>query len=316
MNAEAPFEFLKAHTITSRSWLAAMLERKKEFKNNDLSGQRSMVTENEIIKWCDREDHEDFDVCADDHCQRYQGIIKDVSRSAEQAVTATRGTFLVYDGRICDARFSKACGGRTELFGTCWEDTDLPYLRSISDAVQTHTPVTNESEAERWILGSPEAYCNTADGNILRQILPSYDRETADFFRWKVEYSPDQLEQILKVKSGLEFGTVTDIVPLQRGGSGRIYKLKIVGSKRTLIVGKELEIRRWLSKTHLYSSAFVVKIERDASGTPVQFAFHGSGWGHGVGLCQIGAAVMAVKGITAENIVAHYFKGAELKKLY
>jgi stage II sporulation protein D len=316
MNAEAHLEFLKAHAVTSRSWLAAMLERQKKFKNVRMPSQRSQDTKDEIIRWYDREDHAQFDVCADDHCQRYQGITKVIAKSAEEAVLATRGQFILYNNEICDARFSKACGGRTELFEHTWEETPIPYLQSVSDSAQTQLQLLNEADAERWILSSPDVYCNTSDGKILKQVLPSFDQETTDFFRWKVEYTQEQLLNILHTKSKIDFGVLMDIVPLSRGASGRIYKLKVVGRKRTIIVGKELEIRRWFSKTHLYSSAFIVKTERDAKGVPVRFKFLGAGWGHGVGLCQIGAAVMAENGYKAEEIVKHYFRKSELRRLY
>jgi stage II sporulation protein D len=316
INAKAPGELLKAHAVTSRSWIVAMLERQKKSKNIRIPSQRSQETKNEIVRWYDREDHAHYDVCADDHCQRYQGITKVVARSAEEAVLATRGQILTQKNEICDARFSKACGGRTELFEHTWEETPIPYLQSISDSAQIHPPVMNETDAERWILLSPDVYCNTSDGKILKQVLPSFDQETTDFFRWKVEYTQEQLAHILYTKSKIDFGIVMDIVPLLRGPSGRIFKLKVVGSRRTIIVGKELEIRRWFSKSHLYSSAFIVKTERDAKGIPAKFTLFGAGWGHGVGLCQIGAAVMAAKGCKAEEIVKHYFPKAELEKLY
>jgi SpoIID/LytB domain protein len=316
MNAEAPGELLKAHAITSRSWLAAMLERQKKFKNVRMPSQRSQETKDEILRWYDREDHTHFDVCADDHCQRYQGITKVIANSAKEAVSATRGQFLVHNNEICDARFSKACGGRTELFEHTWEETPIPYLQSISDSDQVHPQLLSEADAERWILSSPDAYCNTSDGGILKQVLPSFDQETTGFFRWKVEYTQEQLVHILYTKSEIDFGMVMDLVPLSRGPSSRMYKLKVVGSRRTIIVGKELEIRRWFSKSHLYSSAFIVKTERDAKGIPAKFTLFGAGWGHGVGLCQIGAAVMAAKGYKAEEIVKHYFRKSELKKLY
>jgi stage II sporulation protein D len=316
MSAEAPFELLKAHAVTSRSWLAAMLERREKFRNSRIPALHSVETSEEIIRWYDREDHVSFDVCADDHCQRYQGITKIISKSVQEAVEETQGLFLVFDDTVCDARFSKACGGRTELFGSCWEEKSIPYLQSVSDSPEQYTQLFNGDDAERLIVSSPDVYCNTTDGKMLQLVLPSFDQETTDFFRWNIEYSSDQLEEILHTKSKIDFGTVMDIVPLKRGPSGRIIKLKIVGSKRTMIVGKELEIRRWLSTSHLYSSAFVVKIERDANGLPVKFVIQGAGWGHGVGLCQIGAAVMASKGFTAEEIVKHYFRKAELRKLY
>jgi SpoIID/LytB domain protein len=316
MSAEAPGELLKAHAVTSRSWLVAMLERQKKFKNVRMPSQRSQGTKDEILRWYDREDHAHFDVCADDHCQRYQGVTKVIAKLAEEAVSATRGQFLVHNNEICDARFSKACGGRTELFEHTWEETPIPYLQSVSDSAQAHPPLLNEADAERWIFSSPDAYCNTSDGRILKQVLPSFDQETTDFFRWKVEYTQEQLVYILYTKSEIDFGMVMDLIPISRGSSGRIFKLKVVGSKRTVIVGKELEIRRWFSKSHLYSSAFIVKTERDEKGIPVKFALYGAGWGHGVGLCQIGAAVMAAKGYKAEEIVKHYFRKSELRKLY
>lgn len=316
MSAEAPVELLRAHAITSRSWLVAMLERQQKGKNIGVPSQRSFQTESELIRWYDREDHTLFDVCADDHCQRYQGISKILSAAANDAVEATRGTFLVSHHEICDARFYKACGGLTEQFENAWEDTPVPYLGTISDAPIHYPPLKTEEEARRWILSFPGAYCNTTDGKVLRQILPSFDQETTDFFRWKVEYGREDLERLISTKSGTDFGTLMDLVPIQRGPSGRLVKLKIVGSAKTLTVGKELEIRRWLSKSHLYSSAFVVDAERDAEGVPVRFVLHGAGWGHGVGLCQIGAAVMAAQGKKADEIVEHYFTGAKLEKLY
>jgi stage II sporulation protein D len=314
MSAGAPMELLKAQAITSRSWLVAMLER--EQRNVGVASLRSIQNDRELIRWYDREDHELFDVCADDHCQRYQGITKILSPRAVEAIDATRGIFLVYKDEICDARFSKACGGLSEQFEFAWEDKNVPYLTSISDAKIQHAPITSELQAEEWILGSPEAYCNTNDKKILKQILPSYDQETTDFFRWKVEYSRKELEELLRTKSGYDFGTLMNLVPLQRGPSGRIYRLRIEGSNLTLVIGKELEIRRWLSKSYLYSSAFNVNVERGSDGLPRRFILYGAGWGHGVGLCQIGAAVMAAQGFKAEEIVKHYFKGAELSKLY
>jgi stage II sporulation protein D len=239
-----------------------------------------------------------------------------IAKSAENAVSETRGQFILCNNEICDARFSKACGGKTELFEHTWEETPIPYLQSVSDSARDHPQLLNEADAERWILSSPDVYCNTSDTKILKQVLPSFDQETTNFFRWKVEYTQEQLANILYKKSEIDFGMIMDIVPLSRGPSGRIYKLKVVGSKRTVIVGKELEIRRWFSQSHLYSSAFIVKVERDAKGIPVKFTLFGAGWGHGVGLCQIGAAVMAVKGYKAEEIIKHYFRKIELRKLY
>ncbi|MCX6133989.1 MAG: SpoIID/LytB domain-containing protein [Ignavibacteriales bacterium] len=316
MSAEAPLELLKAHAITSRSWLVAMLDRQKRGKNVHTPALRSRESDSELVRWYDREDHTAFDVCADDHCQRYQGITKIISAQAREAIDSTRGSFLLHEDEICDARYYKACGGLTELFENAWEDTSVPYLQSVSDGERLYPAVVTEDQAREWILSSPDAYCNTTDGEILRQILPSFDQETTDFFRWKVEYSREELERIVEKKSGIDFGTIMDLVPLRRGPSGRIIRLKIVGSKRSIIVGKELEIRRWLSNSHLYSSAFVAELERDGSGVPSRIVLRGAGWGHGVGLCQIGASVMAARGKKAEEIVLHYFPGARLQKLY
>ncbi len=316
MSAGSPMELLKAHAMTSRSWLVAMLERQKSKEKKEGGLRRTTQTDDELIRWYDREDHARFDVCADDHCQRYQGVTKIMSRTAREAVEETRGKFLTSGGEICDARYYKACGGTTDVFASAWENQTVSYLQSISDAPRPFAPIKTEREAARWLKSEPEAYCNTKDGKILRQILPSFDRETTDFFRWRVEYKREELETILNEKSGFNFGTLMDIVPVQRGPSGRIIRLKIVGSQKTLIVGKELEIRRWLSKSHLYSSAFIVETERDPEGIPLKITLIGGGWGHGVGLCQIGAAVMATKGKKAEEIVQHYFRSAELKKLY
>jgi stage II sporulation protein D len=316
MSAAAPMEFLKTHAILSRSWLLAALQRRKKTKDTSIPVGRIVEMEGEVVRWYDREDHDLFDVCADDHCQRYQGITKITSGQAEEAVLGTRGMVIAYNDEVCDARYAKACGGITEDFETAWEDKRVPYLKSISDAPLPLRPVGTEEEAARWILSEPEAYCNTKDERLLEQILPDFDRETTEFFRWKIEYSREDLEEILRTKSGIDFGTLQEITPLARGPSGRISRLKIVGSKRSMVVGKELEIRRWFSRTHLYSSAFIVTATRDASGEAQTFTFHGAGWGHGVGLCQIGAAVMATRGFSAERILKHYFQGVEIRKIY
>jgi SpoIID/LytB domain protein len=308
MSCAAPMEFLKAHAIISRSWLLAALDRKKKTKETSKPSEK--ITDEEAIRWHDREEHDLFDVCADDHCQRYQGITRIVSKQAEEAVNETRGTVITYQNEICDARYSKACGGITENFDTAWDDKRVPYLESISDAPVFHLPIKTEEEASAWILSAPDVYCQTNDEALLEKILPDLDRETKAFFRWRVEYSRADLEEILREKSGLDFGALKEIVPIARGPSGRISRLKIVGVERSMIVGKELEIRSWLSRTHLYSSAFVVTVEGG------RFIFHGAGWGHGVGLCQIGAAVMATKGFSTEEILKHYFQGVGIQKLY
>jgi len=310
MSGDAPMEFLKTHAILSRSWVLAALDRKKKMNGKSTPVSKTTERRGEVICWYDREDHELFDVCADDHCQRYQGITKIISKQAEDAVRETCGMVMTYQGEISDARYSKACGGLTEEFDTAWGNRRVPYLKSISDASVPHRPVTTEEEASAWILSNPEAYCCTKDERLLEKILPEFDRETKGFFRWVVEYSRTELEEILREKSGFDFGTLQEIVPLHRGPSGRISRLRIVGSKRSVVVGKELEIRRFLSRSHLYSSAFIVKAEAE------RFVFHGAGWGHGVGLCQIGAAVMATRGFSAEKILKHYFTGVELKRIY
>ncbi|MGD0021068.1 MAG: SpoIID/LytB domain-containing protein [Smithellaceae bacterium] len=311
MSARAPLEFLKAQAIVARSWLMAMLAKKKTTRSNPAS-----KTENEIVVWQDVNDHEGFDVCADDHCQRYQGITRIISENVKTAIKETRGVFLVYAEEICDARYHKACGGQTEIFSTAWEDKSLPYLQSVTDHVDTRAPIRLEKDAENWLRNKPPAYCNTADNKILSQILPSFDQETIDFYRWQVIYTRRDLEEIICKKSGIDIGELKNIIPIKRGPSGRICKLKIEGSKRTILVGKELEIRRCLSESHFLSSAFVVSAEHTKSGAVERFIFDGGGWGHGVGLCQIGAAVMASQGFPASEILSHYFTGTILKKLY
>ncbi len=316
MSAAAPMEFLKAHAILSRSWLLAALDRKKKKKETPLLARQIPEKEGKVIRWYDREDHDLFDVCADDHCQRYQGIQKIISAGAAEAVQETFGQVIIDRDEICDARYSKACGGLTEDFDTAWDDKRVSYLTSISDAPVSHRRIGTEEEAARWILSEPEAYCHTEDERLLEKILPAFDRETKSFFRWTTEYSREELEEILREKSGFDFGDLKEIIPLRRGPSGRIRQLKIVGSKKSVVVGKELEIRRWLSRSHLYSSAFLVKVKYDSGENPARFTFHGAGWGHGVGLCQIGAAVMATRGFSAEEILKHYFQGIKIQKVY
>jgi stage II sporulation protein D len=313
MSAHAPLEFLKAQATVARSWLVAMLERKQK---HDSNSNFEKTSDTEIISWHDINDHQYFDVCADDHCQRYQGITKITSENVGEAVRTTQGLFLVYKNKICDARYHKACGGQTEIFSTAWEDKSLPYLQSVTDYVDTHAPIVSEKDAETWLRNKPPAYCNTSDKEILHQILSSFDQETLDFYRWQVIYKRQDLEEIIRKKSGIDIGELKNLIPIERGPSGRICKLKIEGSKRAILVGKELEIRRWLSKSHLLSSAFVVSTVLEQNGKVSRFILHGGGWGHGVGLCQIGAAVMAAKGFPASEILSHYFTGAILKKLY
>ena len=314
MSASAPSDFLQAHSIISRSWLLAMVGKKHLPKPRDTRGADR--PDEECVRWYDREEHSVYDVCADDHCQRYHGLSRIRSHNVLSAVQKTRGVVLVYGNTICDARYSKCCGGWTEEFESAWEPTHIPYLTGINDSAIDRNPLTNEKEVSEWILSAPDAYCRTTDDSILRCILPSFDQETKDFYRWQVSYAREELEGIIKEKSGIDFGTLTDLIPLQRGSSGRIVRLKIVGTDRTFIVGKELEIRRWLSKSHLRSSAFVVETDRGDGGIPGKFTIRGAGWGHGVGLCQIGAAVMAMKGESTEKILRHYYRDAVLRTLY
>jgi len=316
MSATAPAALLRAHAITSRSWLVAMLERKGRPSMAPPVRSPLDASTTEIVAWYTREDHVNFDVCADDHCQRYQGVTKIISPSVAEAIRATRGQFLVFNDEVCDARFYKACGGRTEEFASAWEPVDIPYLRSVCDAPVDRPAVRTEEEMQRWIAQPPQAYCNTTDAATLRQVLPSFDQETTDFFRWTVRTPAEELSELIRKKSGVDLGLLRSIVPLHRGPSGRITRLRLEGEQRTIVVGKELEIRRWLSPSHLYSSAFTVEPVVDGAGRAREFILHGAGWGHGVGLCQIGAAVMATQGISARDIVLHYFRGATLRTLY
>lgn len=312
MSATSSLEFLKAHTIISRSWLYAQLDRCVSVAESCLGYEN----EDEVVRWYAREDHSNFDFCADDHCQRYQGVTRALNPNVALAVEATRDVVLKYDGKVCDARFSKCCGGVTERFSACWEDVDFDYLRAFRDCADglLLPQLTTEEGARAWIESVPDSFCSTDDKAVLSQILNGYDRETNDFYRWKVVYSQSELSALVAERSGIDFGTIEDLLPVERGASGRITKLKIVGSEATRSVGKELEIRRWLSRSHLYSSAFVVDKEMDASGD-VRFVLKGAGWGHGVGLCQIGAAMMGEKGYTCEQILSFYYPGAMLEKV-
>jgi SpoIID/LytB domain protein len=370
MSAKASKELLKAHAVISRSWLLSQINQKG--KNHDKTCG-FIENENERIKWYDREDHLNFDVCADDHCQRYQGITKASTPQVREAIKATRGQVLFSDDEVCDARFSKCCGGVLEEFQNCWENTPKPYLKGLADkkaafnaetakvvsgndetkaagggnidagdnfsaveakhkaagagdiaagnlsaeaetkqnAVAEALPdLSIEENARAFILGSPEAFCNTKDKNILSQVLNNYDQETTNFYRWKVEYSISTISELVKKKSGIDFGDIVDLIPVERGVSGRLVRLRIVGTKKTMVIGKELEIRKTLSETHLYSSAFIPEKTSDG------FVLYGAGWGHGVGLCQIGAAVMGEKGFKYDEILSHYYPNSEIKSLY
>lgn len=320
MSANSSLDLLKAHAIISRSWLIAQIEKQEKITVATQHYESTFATQDEYIKWYDREDHEHFHVCADDHCQRYQGITRAHNPNVVKAVNETSGIILSYKGTVCDARFSKCCGGVAELFENCWEPVNHPYLTAVVDnskfPVGFEKNLTIEKNAVAWLNNSPEAFCNTDDEEVLKQVLNEYDWTAKDFYRWTVEYTNKQLSDLILKRSGRDFGTILDLIPIERGTSGRLIRLKIVGSKLTLTVGKELEIRRWFSESHLYSSAFTVEKQDIQNGIPGKIVLHGGGWGHGAGLCQIGAAVMGHEGYKYDEILHHYFKNITLEKRY
>ena len=328
MSATSSLELLKAHAVISRSWLLAQMKKRREVAESGNNFFSFVKKDDTLIRWHDREDHTIFDVCADDHCQRYQGITKETSSHVAEAIRQTKGQILMDGDDICDTRFSKCCGGVTEEFQYCWEDTPKNYLRSTRDIMLGVKPqdtvapapmpsLQDEAAADAWIRSTPPAFCNTTDKKILSQVLNDYDQETTDFYRWKVTLTQKKLQQLLEEKLKMNLGDILDLQAEERGKSGRISKLRIVGSEKTFVIGKELEIRRTLSDTHLYSSAFVVdKHDIDRKGVPQRFDLIGAGWGHGVGLCQIGAAVMGEEGYRYDAILLHYYQGAEIKKVY
>lgn len=353
MSATANENLLKAHAVISRSWLLAQMQHSEKDKQPSCT-----LKDNpehgcpELIKWYDRDDHHNFDVCADDHCQRYQGLTRASTETVKKAIDQTWGEVLSYEGEICDARFYKCCGGMLEEFENAWEDDHHDYLEVVRDSEEsakvevaareealkkkdaskmkygkdaaTILDLTDEGKAEAWIFANPDAFCNTKDAEILSQVLNNYDQETANFYRWKVEYTQDEIANLVNSKSGEDFGQIVNLVPIERGKSGRLVRLKIVGTKKTMIIGKELEIRRILSSSHLYSSAFVAKrlnaagkyLPEESNEVPAKFELYGAGWGHGVGLCQIGAAVMGAKGYAYDSILYHYYPNAEIVKKY
>ncbi len=315
MSADSPEEFLKAHSIVSRSWLLAQLESKQSpAVQRAVHGGR----DSEVIRWYDREAHTDFDVCADDHCQRYQGVDRIYSGQVSRAVHDTRGLVLEHNGKPCDARFSKCCGGVTEDFRLAWDETAHPYLMPVFDGPgggMPEPPLSGEQAARSFIRDRPDVYCNCTDDTILGRILNDYDRRTHDFFRWRVRLTTEEISALLRKKLDLDLGRIVALEPVERGLSARLKRLRLVGEKATAIIGKELEIRRALSPTHLYSSAFVVDTEGPAK-RPEAFILSGAGWGHGVGLCQIGAAVMACRGIGCREILGHYYPGSVVECVY
>ncbi|HEX2961006.1 MAG TPA: SpoIID/LytB domain-containing protein, partial [Ignavibacteriales bacterium] len=306
MSATSSLELLKAHSIISRSWLLAQMDKAKE-STPGTKHASTFETENELIKWYDKEDHTLFDVCADDHCQRYQGVTKAYTDKVREAIEETRGIVLTYDEKICDTRYSKSCGGISEAFENVWEPVKHPYLSQVVDykydPENLKVDFSDEESADKWIRSNPPAFCNTHDQKVLSQVLVKFDQKTTDFYRWKVEYTQEEISKLIKEKSGIDFGDIVDLIPVERGYSARLIKLKIVGTKKTLTIGKELEIRRILSPSHLYSSAFVVDKQEVNNGVPGKFILTGAGWGHGVGLCQIGAAVMGEMGYSFDEIL-------------
>jgi SpoIID/LytB domain protein len=311
MNAAAPMELLKAHAVISRGWILAQREKRKSPPAD------RPATRGEDIRWFDREEHLLYDVCADDHCQRYQGIGRENERAA-RAVNSTRGQVLVYQGKICDTRFSKCCGGATERFESAWAADHHPYLVKVDDRADgpASPDLRDEEHAREWILSRPRADCDVADEQLLGNCLNDYDRETRDFFRWSVSYAADELSAIVRERLRVDIGDLVDLQPVERGDSGRLTRLRLVGTLDSIVIGKELYIRQALSRTHLFSSAFVPVIERDLDGNPRRFTLRGAGWGHGVGLCQVGAAAMSANGSSYREILARYFPAAQLQTVY
>jgi SpoIID/LytB domain protein len=320
MSADSPPELLKAHSVVSRSWLLAQMRPWKKERHKPSFALQSIGGRKQLIRWYDQESHADFDVCADDHCQRYQGMTKATSATVYEAIRATSGQVLVYGQELCDARYTKSCGGMTESYDAAWEDARFPYLAVSYDGEEFPAgfdlPLADEANAERWIRNSPPAFCNTNDTSVIGKILPDFNQETTDFYRWRVTITQDELQELLRAKIGVDFGAVHKLEAVERGASGRIVRLRLEGERETMVIGKELEIRRALSPSHLYSSAFVVESEGMAGGAPARFTLIGAGWGHGVGLCQIGAALMAERGYDFGRILEHYYRGARLYGLY
>jgi SpoIID/LytB domain protein len=318
MSGAAPLEFLKAHAVISRGWALKRIRGRGQPLFSETS--RGETSEETIQSWTGSEIHADFDVCAEDHCQRYRGLLSDMASDLKRAVLDTRGEVLTHKDRICDTRYSKCCGGMTENFRAAWDDQDIPYLRSLPDNDRSPAgycfPLSKEENAQTWITGSPDAFCNIREEAILKTVLSPLDRPTADFFRWETTYTQEKISRIVAEKTGKNLGGIRDLLPLERGASGRIVRLRIIGTKGSLNVGKELEIRRVLSMAHLYSSAFVLETEPKDDRIPRSFRLIGAGWGHGVGLCQIGAAVMATRKKTHRQILQHYFPGTRMRKDY
>jgi SpoIID/LytB domain protein len=314
MNENAPFSLLKAQAVVARSWTLSQM------KKGGKKGVNERRKKGEVLRWYERDGHVNYVFCNDDHCQRYHGIGKSQSIAVHEAVEQTRGLVLTGKNGLCDARYFKSCGGRTELFRNVWGEDEGDCISSVEDydypTEFTDVDLSIEKNARKWILSEPEAFCNTKDEKILSSVLVDFDKKTVDFYRWRKEYTQEEISALIKKKLKKDYGAILDLLPVERGASGRVIKLKIVGEKRTLIIGKELEIRRTLSETHLYSSAIIIDKEDVQNGVPQKFVIRGAGWGHGVGMCQIGAAVMGEKGYEFDEILAHYYPETKIKRYY
>jgi len=317
MNANSSLNLLKSHAVISRSWIMSQVKPRIELGKQK---EEKITNKEEILTWFDREDHKDFHVCADDHCQRYQGITRAHHRNVIKAVQETFGQVLLHEGTICDTRYSKCCGGVSELYENCWEPEPKKYLQKLIDAPEENDlefgDLRVDENAEQYINLKPAVFCHSDDRKVLQQVLNDYDLESSEYFRWEVKYNQKELSGIINLRSGIDFGEIIDLIPVERGVSGRIIKLKIVGTKKHITIGKELIIRKWLSKSHLYSSAFYLEKKDVKEGVPQEFILKGAGWGHGVGLCQIGAAVMGEKGYDYKDILSHYYKNVSIEKIY
>ncbi len=287
MSGDCPSALLHAHTVIARSWLLAQMQNPP---------------------------HVNYLVCHDDHCQRYQGMRR-WTKSAGNAVKDTHGEVLTYQGEICDTRYSKSCGGITENFENCWPPQKVSYCQTIVDAPENKiSPVpdlTKEENVRTWVTFRPASFCN-ATPQELERLLVEYDREIKDLFRWEVIYSQDEITKLIESKTQRKLGQLKEIKTGKRGRSGRLLSIDFIGTTGNIHVDDQLEIRRVLSPSHLYSACFVVDTEGGKDSVPDKFILRGGGWGHGVGLCQIGAAVMSTHGYDYKQILQHYYRGTEL----
>jgi SpoIID/LytB domain protein len=254
-----------------------------------------------------------FDFCSDVHCQVYGGLSK-TAASANRAVKKTAGLVLWEGGKIIDAVYGGVCGGHTEDVDKAWRTAPKRHLQGIADGprqLKRYEPLDDESNVRSWIQDSPPSYCNTLTGS-----LPDALNYTKKYFRWEVTLPQDELRSQIERRLGRNLGAVRDLIPISRGVSGRITKLKIVGTNGEQIVEGELNVRKCLSSTTLWSSCFIVERKDGGSAPPESFTLRGAGWGHGIGMCQTGAAIMALKGYGFDRILKHYYKNVRIKKLY